>query len=252
MDSDSVQQAIDTLARKYGLVSCAHEGADTRLLIALEDDPNDAGARRRLSSVLTGLVNGEVVELVGIEGAFGEVDTSWLAQLPDTDLRQAMCEHMMDELTLSPAEFCHVFTRTPFVLLGLEDKDAFREATRLWSELAPFKDYLDAYGIGRPTGEDLANAPAHLRDLYPEVTEYARVLRRRVDEMLSTLVGRMDVMGLDTAAVVASGTPLDLLLENAAERGISYLRVKPPASAAVNAQYGRLLEAKPDEEYWEA
>jgi hypothetical protein len=253
MGCHTARQAIEMLAREYGMVSCAHEGTDERLIVGLEDDPADARARRRVASVLSGLVNAGLIELVGIEGAFGEVDTSWLAQLPDGDLRHAMCDHMLDDLTLSPAEFCHVFAREPFVLLGLEDKDAYREAMRLWSELAPFTEYLDPHRLGWPTRESLQNAPEYLRESYPEVIEYARVLDRRVDEMLKTLMRAMSDTSAPVAAVIASGTPLDMLCEDAAERGLSYLRVKPASGMGDLAQYEkRLIEDTSADEYWEA
>lgn len=222
MDMRHVRLAVDAFG-DYGVIASRYEGSAEGLIVALEDDPTTVRTRRRLASILGGLVNVGAIELVGVEGAFGDVDTAWLAKFPDDELRLAMCESLLEVLSLSPAEYCHIFARTPFYLTGLEDKDVYRESMRLWDEIAPLRENIGGFGPSGPTIGELGGAPPELCDLYPEVVDYGRVLARRAETMVFNLQSKMGETGLEAAAIVASAPVLDLMSDSLREQDISYV-----------------------------
>lgn len=226
MDARLVQLAIDTAA-EFGVVAARHDAGPNGFVVALEDDPVDVRGRRRLASILGGLVNTGAVQLVGVEGAFCALDTTWLGRFPDDEMRSAMCESLFEVLALSPGEYCHVFARRPFSLVGLEDKAAYRESLRLWDEIAPLRENIGAFGSAGPTARQVDSAPPELCDLYPEVIEYGRVLAVRAEAMVTNLIVHMDELGDECAAVVASGPILDLACDDLLKRGVGFAWIEP-------------------------
>ena len=172
-----------------------------------------------------------VVGKLWVEGAFGEVDTAWLAQVPRRrPAARDVREPARGPLAVTPREYCHIFARTPFALVGLEDKDIYRESMRLWDEIAPLRENIGGFGPAGPTRRELNAAPPELCDLYPEVVEYGRVLARRAETMVVQAAARDGrARAREAACVVASGPVLDLVCDGLREQDISYAWIDPAA-----------------------
>jgi hypothetical protein len=97
------------------------------LVINIQDLHCHPEVQRNIAKILAFLTERYNPQKIYVEGASGEVDTSWLCNIKDDNLKRDIIETLVDQGKLTGAEYYSVMANRPAVLSGLENKDLHRE-----------------------------------------------------------------------------------------------------------------------------
>jgi len=128
MTTSAKKTALLTILRQMhtqlGFVKQVRGTSDGKLLVILENSAfTNVSVQQAIYRILNYLVEIRVLNLVGCDGACGEVDTGWLRNVRDQNLRTQMTDSLFKDGKLTGVEYCHIYSTTPFVLFGVDDKD---------------------------------------------------------------------------------------------------------------------------------
>ena len=178
--ADFVARRLERLPATLGQVKALrrHPGGNGRFVVIFHDIPWNSGARLNIVKAIEPFVRSGTIELVGEDGAVGEIDPSVLRDFPIAPVRKRVAERLMEDMQVSPPEFCAIVNPgKPFVVCGLEDADLLRGAQHIWGR-ARSKRYDSpdrAFGfsrIGRFNDVELDRAIAMVRNLHRRMEQH--------------------------------------------------------------------------------
>ncbi|MCL2389619.1 MAG: hypothetical protein FWC85_04480, partial [Elusimicrobia bacterium] len=124
-----------SVPHSYGRITSANFAGSDRVIIQIQDLHNHPGVQRNISSLIDLFDRQFSVNSVFLEGAFGHVDTSWLAGVQDERLRTTILNAMTDSGRLTGAEHFSISSGRADVIQGLEHKDPYLENLRRFGNI---------------------------------------------------------------------------------------------------------------------
>ena len=100
---------------------------DGLLVINIQDLHCHAEVQKNISRILEMIEAQYGLKNVLVEGAAGDVDTSWLTSLKDNALKKKIAETLLNQGRLTGAEYYSVLNNKPRLLKGLEDEKLHTE-----------------------------------------------------------------------------------------------------------------------------
>ncbi len=135
------------IPRELGQITDARFFGSEQVVIAIQDLHCHPEVQRKTSKLLSLLDNSCHIKDVYLEGAFAPVDTSWLSRISDEKLRNSLVESLVDDGTLTGAEYYSIVSGRPSIIRPLEDRELY---------LANFRRLNTLLDPG--TGADIARA----------------------------------------------------------------------------------------------
>ncbi|MCL2144694.1 MAG: hypothetical protein FWH43_04290, partial [Endomicrobia bacterium] len=124
-----------TLPYSYGkITSSSFSGSDT-VVINIQDLHSHAGVQKNISKIIETFDKKFGVSKVYLEGAYGEVDTSWLTAVSNTELGNKILDAMLESGRLTGAEYYSAVSGRPNVIKGLENKDEYLQNLKRFGSL---------------------------------------------------------------------------------------------------------------------
>ncbi|MCB4791087.1 MAG: hypothetical protein LHV68_04285 [Elusimicrobia bacterium] len=105
-----------------GTISELRINNSNTVVINIQDLHCHAEVQRNISKILSLLDNKYHLKRVYIEGAAGPVDTSWITQVKDKELKTKVLESLVNGGKLTGAEYYSVLSDRPDLLFGVDDR----------------------------------------------------------------------------------------------------------------------------------
>ena len=113
------------LPYSYGkITSSSFTGSDT-VVINIQDLHAHPGVQKNISKIISAFDAKFGVKNIYLEGAYGQVDTSWLSSAPNKELKEKVLNSMMESGRLTGAEYYSAISGRPGIIKGLENKKEY-------------------------------------------------------------------------------------------------------------------------------
>lgn len=118
-------------------------GRRNTIVVNIQDLHCHPEVQKNIAKILTGLDGKYALEKIYVEGAAGDVDTSWLCNIEDKALRKKITENLLGQGKLTGTEYYSVTAGKPRVLKGIEDKDIHRQNIARLGTILERKGYYE-------------------------------------------------------------------------------------------------------------
>ncbi|MFH1846285.1 MAG: HAD family hydrolase [Candidatus Omnitrophota bacterium] len=119
---------IARIENKYQ--SSEAEGNET--IINIQDCHASLSAQYSIVNILKDLFQNYKVDVLGIEGGVGYIDTSILKTFPDEKIREKTADYLMKQGKISAGEFFSATTNEDIALYGVEDDELYQENLKMF------------------------------------------------------------------------------------------------------------------------
>ncbi|MFH1877981.1 MAG: hypothetical protein ABH883_04165, partial [Candidatus Omnitrophota bacterium] len=96
-------------------------------VINIQDCHSSLTAQYSIMEILQNLLQNYDVNVIGVEGGAGYIDTSVLSSLPDEGIKEKTAAYLMKNGRLSAGEFFSVMNKNEVALYGVEDSELYQE-----------------------------------------------------------------------------------------------------------------------------
>ncbi|MCX5782415.1 MAG: hypothetical protein NT145_06905 [Elusimicrobia bacterium] len=127
-ETKQFNEAIDrnfTLPAAFGRITDGKYFGSEQVVINIQDLHCHAEVQRNITRILSILDEKYKLENVYLEGASGQVDTSWIGSIKDKEIKQKMMESLTDRGRFTGAERYSVISEKPYLIKGIEKEDVY-------------------------------------------------------------------------------------------------------------------------------
>ncbi|GAB1402595.1 hypothetical protein MASR1M68_15060 [Elusimicrobiota bacterium] len=111
----------------YGKITDAHFASTDRVIINIQDLHCHPKVQKNISNIIDLFDKKYGVQTVYLEGAYGDVDTSWITKTGDSSYRNTILEKMIATGRLTGAEYYSAISGKTNIIKGLEKKEPYLE-----------------------------------------------------------------------------------------------------------------------------
>ncbi len=112
------------ISPRNGTLEKIHQGTGP-LVICIQDAHADSLAQKNIADIIHTLHRNYSIDLVGVEGSSGMVDTSLFSTFPAKKARDLVSQYLLSEGRLTGAELAGIDSERPLQLLGIEDPSLY-------------------------------------------------------------------------------------------------------------------------------
>ncbi|MBN1621532.1 MAG: hypothetical protein JW871_02960, partial [Endomicrobiales bacterium] len=109
-----------------GRISDAKCFDSDQIVINIQDLHCHPEVQKNIAKILSILDEKYNLKKIYIEGAIGEVDTSWITSIKDKDMRQKVVNTLLSQGKLTGTEYYSIISGKPRILCGLEDETIYK------------------------------------------------------------------------------------------------------------------------------
>ncbi len=124
IDQDQGELLIPSI---LGRITSSQDLKSSKVIINIQDLHCNGEVQRNISGILKALDQKYNLKKVFVEGASGEVDTSWLCGIKDEKFKKEVLETLINEGKLTGTEYYSVTNNRPKLLYGLEKEAPYDE-----------------------------------------------------------------------------------------------------------------------------
>ncbi|MDR2436809.1 MAG: hypothetical protein LBD17_01875, partial [Endomicrobium sp.] len=139
-----------TLPYSYGKITMANFSASDRVIINIQDLHMHPEAQRNIKSIIAEFDKTYGIDRVYLEGAYGELDTSWLADINDKEEKVRVLDKVADTGILTGPEYYSAASGRKNLIKGLENKEPYLENLKRFGDILEnekeITQILDAVG----------------------------------------------------------------------------------------------------------
>lgn len=121
------------VSERAGRIVESFEGTAPQRIILLQDLHCVPEAQRNMATLLEDLALRQGIQLIGLEGASGRVDPSFLKVFPNRKIREELLDSLLNDGSLSGAEWVAAKGNTRFELWGVESPLLYQRNLDLFS-----------------------------------------------------------------------------------------------------------------------
>ncbi|MDR1695462.1 MAG: metallophosphoesterase, partial [Endomicrobium sp.] len=128
--ADGFKKVFENASRipaEYGKITSANDFASESVVVNIQDLHNHPQTQRNISRIIEILNKNYNVKEIFVEGAYGKIDTSWLAKIENQAVKDAVIEEMLEQGRLGGAEYYDIKNNKNIPLSGLEDEKRHKE-----------------------------------------------------------------------------------------------------------------------------
>jgi len=123
-----LERSMEFIPTEWGRLVDSFSGAGDRMIILLEDNFINWGARLNQAHIIKALSYSNCVTLITAAGATGTIDTSSVSSFPDRETRLRVAFIFLKTLELTAEEFCSIvldWDNQDIEIVGIEDQDLY-------------------------------------------------------------------------------------------------------------------------------
>jgi hypothetical protein len=114
-------------------------GEGAKVVIHIQDIHTNYEAQKNLSRMLESLVKDNKLQLIMVEGGWGDVSLSYLRSYADTERRQEVAEEYLREGKISGEEYLDIVSSYDIKLEGIEDETLYKANLDTFFEIETFR-----------------------------------------------------------------------------------------------------------------
>ncbi|MHB9155618.1 MAG: hypothetical protein ACYC5N_07990, partial [Endomicrobiales bacterium] len=127
-----------------GRITGGRDLGGEKVVVNIQDLHCHAEAQRNISQLLSLLDRKYRLKTVFVEGAYGEVDTSWLAGIKDKALQKEVAGSLLEQGKLTGTEYYSALSSRPRLLKGMDDKALHQANLRRLGRIMEKKGHFEA------------------------------------------------------------------------------------------------------------
>ncbi|MCL2144249.1 MAG: hypothetical protein FWH43_01950, partial [Endomicrobia bacterium] len=131
-----------SLPHAYGKITGASFAGSDTVVINIQDFHAHPGVQKNISKIIDTFDKRYNIKNVYLEGAYGELDTSWLSAIEDKVLREKVLDSMLQSGRLTGAEYYSALSGRPKVIKGLENKNEYMENLQRFGKILESQDNI--------------------------------------------------------------------------------------------------------------
>ncbi|MFH0732827.1 MAG: hypothetical protein V2A72_07905 [Candidatus Omnitrophota bacterium] len=117
-----------SVSQKHGRVLETYKGSQQKLIVHIQDRHADACAQFNIAGIIDNLAQKHNLHLLCLEGASGELDTSFYDKFPDTERKKQVAQAFVKTALFTGAEFYKITNRDKYLVpTGVEDRGLYLE-----------------------------------------------------------------------------------------------------------------------------
>ncbi|MCL2334660.1 MAG: hypothetical protein FWC57_01195, partial [Endomicrobia bacterium] len=131
-----------TLPYSYGKITSANFAGSDTVVVNIQDLHSHPEVQKNISKIIDTFDKKYGVKQVYLEGAYGDVDTSWLSSISDKDVKEKIMGALIDSGRLTGAEYYSATSGRTNVIKGLEDKKEYLENLQRFGKILEDQDQI--------------------------------------------------------------------------------------------------------------
>ena len=131
------------LPYSYGKITSSDFAGSDTVVINIQDLHSHAEVQRNISKIIDLFDKKYGITAVYLEGAYGQLDTSWLSSIGDRDIREKVLDSMLESGRLTGAEYYSAISGRPKVIKGLENEKEYLENLRRFGKILGSQDEIN-------------------------------------------------------------------------------------------------------------
>ncbi len=128
-----------------GRVTDADYNGEGKVLVTIQDLHSHKQTQENINSILKILDNKYGIRNIWLEGASGDLDTSWLANIKDENLKEKVMTALLNNGRLTGGELYSIQTGKTKILKGIENKDVYMKNFERLNEIYNKKEEIAEY-----------------------------------------------------------------------------------------------------------
>ncbi|MDR3113121.1 MAG: hypothetical protein LBU09_01960, partial [Endomicrobium sp.] len=135
------------LPYSYGKITDSNFADSDRIIINIQDLHCHPGVQKNISKIIELFDKHHGVKNVYLEGAFGDVDTSWLS-FGDASEKQKLLEAMLETGRLTGAEYFSALKQRMGLIKGLEEKEPYLKNLKTFGKILEEQEEINEILFG--------------------------------------------------------------------------------------------------------
>ncbi|MDR3111680.1 MAG: hypothetical protein LBU55_00710, partial [Elusimicrobiota bacterium] len=205
-----------TLPYSYGKITSSHFANSDSVIINIQDLHLHPEVQKNISNIIATFDKEYGVRHVYMEGAYDTVDTTWLTDIKNTEIRNQTINEIFSTGVLTGPEYYSSITSRPYLVKGLEKKDPYLD------NLKRFGDILYSQDNIKDIVKNIDNTVQMLKASYYNKKQMKienlsnQYLERRVEanKYYSLLEKYSDSLGVDLSKYENTNLYMELLKKN--------------------------------------
>lgn len=145
-----------------GRIESFYQGKDSRSVLLIQDAHAEFEAQMSIQKLIQQFVNARQINLIGVEGAEGELEKDLLASYPDSKTLSLVIQEFMEKDGLSGAVAASVLGASEAHYVGLENTSLYHESVYAFLRALPKRELLL-----KEWSENWENLEAEKQRIYP-------------------------------------------------------------------------------------
>ena len=145
---EDVFSKTNVISNEYGKITASKDAKSNTTVINIQDLHCHPETQRNISKIIKEISDKYNLKKIYVEGGYGNIDTSWLKQITDENIRKQVIEKLVDEGILTGSEYYKITSDTQNVeLKGIDEenihKDNVRRLSWIISQQDKYKQVID-------------------------------------------------------------------------------------------------------------
>ncbi|MDR2192338.1 MAG: hypothetical protein LBO62_05640, partial [Endomicrobium sp.] len=132
-----------SLPYSYGKIVSSHFAASDRLVISIQDLHCHPGVQKNISKIIEFFDDKYGVANVFLEGAYGDIDTSWLSSEINLGKKTDLLDKMLETGRLTGAEYFSAVKSRNGLIKGLESKRIYMDNLQRLGRIAQDREKIN-------------------------------------------------------------------------------------------------------------
>ena len=115
------------IPKKFGEVKERYQGKGDKVVVHIQDAHASLDAQKNISKIIQRLVKSQDVQVVGVEGAEGELDTTDISSYPRKQLLKRVSYEYLKQGKITGSEYESIVSGDSFDFYGVDDRTAYEE-----------------------------------------------------------------------------------------------------------------------------
>ncbi|MDR1417835.1 MAG: hypothetical protein LBI80_01535 [Endomicrobium sp.] len=131
-----------TLPYSYGKITAANYARSDTVIINIQDLHLHAEVQKNIENIISTFDKEFGLKNVYLEGAYGQVDTSWIANIKDKDKKEKTINSIFATGALTGAEYYSAMSNKPTIIKGLESQEPYLNNLKRFGDILYAQDEI--------------------------------------------------------------------------------------------------------------
>ncbi|MCL2144533.1 MAG: metallophosphoesterase [Endomicrobia bacterium] len=120
-------ETVPKIPAEYGKVTSIKDFGSKSVIVNIQDLHCHPQAQKNIAKIIEILDANYNVTNIFVEGAYGKIDTSWLTNISNKELKDSLIEEMFEQGRLNASEYYGIKNQKSGLLFGLENEKSHKE-----------------------------------------------------------------------------------------------------------------------------